>query len=219
VAGPFRRHDLVRIDPGIWAAWLGTRPDLAGLRHLDRWAGAGRPLIVRRRVPGETGPAIPLGLPMPPADGKRRIGLALPAAALTPMAAPDLSEAGSHAPAAWRPTLMALRALGHDHGLAPRPFGSLLWQAVTDLTYLSPTSDLDLLWPCPEPIPTGFLASLDAIARHAPMRIDGEILLPDGTGLHWRELREAPEGGSILAKTLEGVTLRSVATLREPVTA
>ncbi len=32
------------------------------------------------------------------------------------------------------------------------------------------------------------------------MRLDGEILLPDGTGLHWRELRDAPEGGTVLAK-------------------
>jgi phosphoribosyl-dephospho-CoA transferase len=211
------RHDLVRVDPAAWAAWLETRPDLAGLRHLGEWAEAGRPLIVRRRVPGESSALIPLGLPMPPADGKRRIGLALPAAALTPITAPNLSEAGDHAPVAWRPTLAALLALGRDHGVVPRPFGSLLWQAVTGLTYLSAASDLDLLWPCPEPVPVGLLDGLDAIAGKAPMRIDGEILLPNGSGLHWRELRDAAEGGSVLAKGLDGVTLRPVAGLREPV--
>ena len=51
------------------------------------------------------------------------------------------------------------------------------------------------------------------------MRIDGEILLPDGTGLHWRELRDAPGGGSVLAKSLDGVALMSVAGLRESVPA
>ncbi|MCJ2070217.1 malonate decarboxylase holo-[acyl-carrier-protein] synthase [Methylobacterium sp. J-030] len=214
MSGTFGRHDLVRVDPSAWAAWLKTRPDLTGLRQLDGWADAGRPLIVRRRVPGEAGTAIPLGLPMPPADGKRRIGLALPAAALTPMAPPDLSATREYAPAAWHATIAALLALGRGHGLAPRPFGSVLWQAVTGLTYLGPTSDLDLLWPCPEPVSTGLLDGLDAIAREAPMRIDGEILLPDGTGLHWRELRDAPKGGSILAKGLDGVTLRAVAGLR-----
>lgn len=194
---------------------LATRLDLVGLPHLDEWARAGRPLIVRRRMPGEAGAAIPLGLPMPTADGKRRIGLALPADALTRMVAPDLAEAGDHAPAAWRPTITALLALGRSHGCAARPFGSLLWQAITGLTYLSATSDLDLLWPCREPIPRGLLIGLDAIAEAAPMRIDGEILLPDGTGLHWRELSDAPRGGSVLAKGVEGVTLRPVSGLRD----
>ncbi|MBE7201808.1 MAG: malonate decarboxylase holo-[acyl-carrier-protein] synthase [Parafilimonas terrae] len=219
MAEVFRRHDLVRVDPAAWAAWLDTRRDLAGLPHLAGWAEAGCPLIVRRRVPGETGDGIPLGLPMPPADGKRRIGLALPATGLTPLAAPDLAEVSDHAPAAWRPTIDVLLALGRTHSLAPRPFGSLLWQAVTGLTYLSKTSDLDLLWACPQRVPTSLLAGLDAIAADAPMRIDGEILLPDGTGLHWRELHAAPEEGSILAKGRDGVTLRPVTSLRERVIA
>lgn len=214
-----RRHDLVRVDPAAWAAWRGTRPDLSGIPHLDRWAETGRPLIVRRRVPGEGGEAVPLGLPLPPADGKRRIGLALPITALTRVSAPGLAEAADHAPAGWHPTIAALVALGRDHDLDPRPFGSLLWQAVTGLAYLSATSDLDLLWPCPTPVPAGLLAGLDAVAQTAPMRLDGEILLADGAGLHWRELRDAPEGGSVLAKSLDGVTLRPVAALREPVTA
>ncbi|MGT2480636.1 hypothetical protein ACU4GR_21470 [Methylobacterium oryzae CBMB20] len=68
----------------------------------EGWAASGRPLIVRRRVPGETGDAVPLGLPLPPADGKRRIGLALPASALSP--APAVArpfEAAAHAPEPW----------------------------------------------------------------------------------------------------------------------
>ncbi|MCJ2133511.1 malonate decarboxylase holo-[acyl-carrier-protein] synthase [Methylobacterium sp. J-026] len=214
-----RRHDLVRADPAAWAAWLGTRSDLAGHPHLGRWAEASRPLIVRRRLPGETGDAVPLGVPMPPSDGKRRIGLALPMDALTPMTAPGLADVAEHAPAAWGQTVTALVALGHRHGIAPRPFGALLWQAVTGLTYLSATSDLDLLWSCPVPVPTGLLAGLDAIARAAPMRIDGEILLPDGAGLHWRELHDAPEGGSVLAKSRDRVCLRPVGPMREPPTA
>lgn len=219
MAQTLRRHDLVRVEPVAWAAWLGTRPDLSGIRHLHSWADMGRPLIVRRRVPGEGEEAVPLGLPLPPADGKRRIGLALPIGALTRMSAPGLAEAARQAPAVWHPAIDALLALGRDHAIAPRPFGSLLWQAVTGLTYLSATSDLDLLWPCPEPVPAGLLAGLDAVARRAPMGLDGEMLLADGTGVHWRELRDAPEGGSVLAKSLNGVTLRPVAALRERETA
>ncbi|MDP4002169.1 malonate decarboxylase holo-[acyl-carrier-protein] synthase [Methylobacterium sp. NEAU K] len=215
----FARHDLVRADPGAWADWLRTRVDLAGIPHLAGWTAAGRPLIVRRRVPGEMAGSVPLGLPLPPADGKRRIGLALPAAELAPLAAPSLAETAEHAPAAWHGTIAALVALGERHGLVPRPFGGLLWQAVTGLPYLTTTSDLDLLWPCPAPVPSGLLDGLATIADSAPMRIDGEILLPDGAGLHWRELRDAPEDGTVLAKGLDGLAMRPVAPLRAGIAA
>jgi phosphoribosyl-dephospho-CoA transferase len=214
LADAFVRHDLVRVDAGAWADWLASRTDLHGLRALEDWGAAGRPLIVRRRMPGESGPEIPLGLPLPPADGRRRIGLALPASALSPATAPDLAAAVAHAPAAWHPTLDALVDLGRRHGIVPRPFGSLLWQAVTGLAYLGAASDLDLLWPGRAPVPAALLDGIAAVADAAPMRIDGEILLPDGTGLHWRELREAPEDGSVLAKGIDRLGLRSVACLR-----
>jgi phosphoribosyl-dephospho-CoA transferase len=208
------RQDLVRADPGAWASWLRTRDDLAGVPHLDGWAEAGRPLIVRRRVPGEGAEAVPLGLPLPPADGKRRIGLALPAEHLARLDGPSLAEAAAHAPAAWQATIAAIVALGERYGLNPRPFGGLLWQAVTGLTYLSAASDLDLLWPCREPVPVGLLDGLSSLAETAPMRLDGEILLPDGTGLHWRELRDAPESGTVLAKGLDGLAMRPAAAFR-----
>ncbi|MCJ2059704.1 malonate decarboxylase holo-[acyl-carrier-protein] synthase [Methylobacterium sp. J-048] len=210
----FTRQDLVRADPRAWASWLCTREDLADVPHLAGWAEAARPLIVRRRVPGEGAEVVPLGLPLPPADGKRRIGLALPAEHLTGIAGPSLAEAAAHAPAAWHETIAAAVALGKRYGLTPRPFGGLLWQAVTGLAYLSATSDLDLLWPCTEPFPTGLLDGLASIADNAPIRLDGEILLPGGTGLHWRELRDAPEGGTVLAKGLDTLAMRPVAGLR-----
>jgi phosphoribosyl-dephospho-CoA transferase len=214
LAEGYSRHDLVRADPTAWAAWLASRPDLAGAPHLDGWAAAGRPLIVRRRNPGEGSDVVPLGLPLPPADGKRRIGLALPSAMLSPMVAPDLAAAGRHAPAAWQPTIDALVEIGRRHAIVPRPFGALLWQALTGLTYLSASSDLDLLWPCATGVPAGLLDRIGAVADSAPMRIDGEILLPDGTGVQWRELRDAPEGGSVVAKSLDRVALMPAAALR-----
>lgn len=194
-------------------ALLANRPDLHGVPHLARWADDGRPLIVRRFTPGEERRLVPLGLPLPPADGKRRIGLALPADALSPVAPPGLAEAAPHAPLTWQPTLDALLALASEHTLAPRPFGALLWQAVTGLTYLSATSDLDLLWPCPGPVPRTLLAGLARIDATAPMRLDGEVLLPDGGGVQWRELHEAPEGGTVLVKSLDRVAMRAAGEL------
>ena len=204
----------MRADPQVWADWRASRPDLDGISHLAGWAEAERPLIVRRRVPGEGGDAIPLGLPLPPADGKRRIGLALPAAALTPAASPDLADVVGHAPPDWQPTLAGLIELGRRYAIVPRPFGALLWQALTHLPYLSATSDLDLLWPCAARVPAGLLDRIGALAETAPMRIDGEMLLPDGVGVHWRELREAPDGGTVLAKSRDGLALVPAASLR-----
>ncbi len=202
---PSLRHDLVRADPDAFAALLRSRPDLDGAPHVPDWAARGRPLIVRRYHPDEDRTFVPLGLPLPPAAGKRRIGLALPAEALTALPGPTLAASRGDAPAAWQPTLDALLAHAAAHGLVPRPFGALLWQALTGLPYLAPASDLDLLWPVLE-IPPDFLDGLARIAAAAPMRIDGEILLPDGAGIHWRELHEAQ--GPVLAKHLDRVEMR-----------
>lgn len=210
MADGFRRHDLVRAEGQAFADLIGTRPDLDGAPLVADWAARGRPLIVRRYAPGESRALVPLGLPLPPAAGKRRIGLALPPSALTPLPAPTLAQARATAPEPWRPTIDALLALAAAHGLVPRPFGSLLWQALTGLAYLAPASDLDLLWPVAA-LPQGFLSGLARIAAGAPMRIDGEVILSDGAGIQWRELHEAR--GPVLAKHRDRLEMRDVAEL------
>lgn len=209
----FARHDLVAADPAAWGELLRGRRDLDGLPHLAGWAEARRPLIVRRLAPGEGGDLVPLGLPLPPADGKRRIGLVLPPDAVRSITAPTLAEAASQAPRPWQPAIDAVLALALAHHLVPRPFGALLWQTVTGLTYLSPTSDLDLLWPCAETVPASLLDGLARIDAGAPMRLDGEVLLPDGGGVQWRELHEAPEGGTVLVKYRDRLAMRPAADL------
>lgn len=193
---------------------LAKRSDLAGVLDIADWAEAGRPLIVRRFVAEEPRDCVPLGLPLPPTAGKRRILFAFSVDDLSPYRCPTLRDARPAAPATWLPTLDALIGLGAEYDVVPRPFGSLLWQALTGLPYLSSRSDLDVLWPLEAAArPTGLLAGLARIAGPAPMRLDGEILLPDGAGLHWRELLDAPENGEVLAKTLERLELRPVARL------
>ncbi|WP_431311011.1 malonate decarboxylase holo-[acyl-carrier-protein] synthase [Methylobacterium nigriterrae] len=205
-----RRHDLLDVEPAAWAAALAGRPDLAGAPHLAGWAERGFPVIVRRRHPGEASARVPVGLPLPPADGKRRIGLGLAPEAVRPRAPVTVARALDAAPEAWHPTLRAVIGLGERHGLMPRVFGGLLWQSLTGLPYLSATSDLDLLWPVSGPIARGFLDAIAAIEARAPMRLDGEILLADGSGLNWRELRAPGEAGTVLAKHRDGLALRAV---------
>ena len=58
--------------------------------------------------------------------------------------------------------------------------------------------------------------SIAEIQRDAPLRIDGEIIFPDGSAVNWRELwnaRQAADGATVLAKTVESVQLLDVASL------
>ncbi|ACL58085.1 malonate decarboxylase holo-[acyl-carrier-protein] synthase [Methylobacterium nodulans] len=208
----YRRHDLLDVDPGAWAAMLAQRPDLDGVPHVADWARHRRPVIVRRRHPDEEPGSVPVGLPLPPADGKRRIGFALPPGAVRPRPPVTLSQVIRGCPTAWSPTLAGVVELGRRHGLVPRLFGGLLWQSLTGLTYLSETSDLDLLWPVGA-LPRDLLAGLAAIEARAPMRLDGEILLPDGGGVNWRELHAAAPEDTVLVKHLDRLALRKASSL------
>lgn len=211
LAEAYRRHDLLDVEPGAWTAALAERADLAGVPHVAAWVADGRPVILRRAHPGEDSGRVPVGLPLPPRDGKRRIGLALPPAAVRPRPPVLLAEAWTACPPAWAATLEALAILARRHSLAPRPFGSLLWQSLTGLPYLSECSDLDLLWPIDGPVPPDFLDGLAEIEAHAPMRLDGEILLPDGGGVNWRELYTAAPGDAVLVKHPDRLALREAA--------
>jgi len=196
-----RRHDMIHVDPAIWAAFIAPRPELVQAPVLASWCAQGWPLVARRGTGTEPPGDVPLGLPLPPAMGKRRLFFALPSTALRPpMPPPLLSEAAVDAPPAWRGVIAQLVAA------APRVrvFGSLAWQHLTGLPYLAATSDLDLLWQLPASDPAGLLDDIAAIAANAPMRVDGEIVREDGVAANWREAVSAPE---ILVKSLHGVSL------------
>src|SRR5262249_16114758 len=115
---------------------------------------------------------IALGLPLPPSHGKRRIAVALPHDAILSTACPPLlADAGHIAPQSWHASIDRLVALTPE----VRCFGSLAWQYLTGLPYLSAGSDLDLLWSLPASHPLEeLLAGIAAIDADAPMRIDGE---------------------------------------------
>jgi len=215
---PWRRHELLRVAPDVWASVLADCPSLADLPLVGSWAERGWPVIVRRRAEADDPALVPVGLPLPPAAGKRRIALLLPPDGILQRSSPPLLRtAASVADPDWRSTIASLLALGARTGVEPSAFGSLLWQHQTGLTYLSPHSDLDVLWP----VPTGFdvlslVYSIAEIQRDAPLRIDGEVIFPDGSAVNWRELwmaHRAADGTMVLAKTMEGVRLLHVACL------
>jgi phosphoribosyl-dephospho-CoA transferase len=187
---------------------LVQHPGLGDLPLVADWAERGWPVIVRRPMPADAPDAIPAALPLPPCHGKRRVAFAFPAGAeVTARPAVLLGEAASSAPASWLPVIAGLLGLGE-----PRVFGALLWQHLTGLTYLTERSDLDLLWmigdhPAADALVQG-LRRLDGAVR-----LDGELELPDGVAVNWREYAQ---GGDILAKSMAGVQARSVAGLFAP---
>jgi malonate decarboxylase holo-[acyl-carrier-protein] synthase len=182
------RHTMVKPSPRAWAALMVQRPDLAKKPVVAGWADAGYPLVVRRQLLSDDPRTVSLGLPLPPAQGKHRIAVTLdPDDILRADPPPLLSAAAVSAPACWRRCIDQLICLDPT----TRVFGSLAWQHLTALPYLSAGSDLDLLWYLPHggDVDT-LLEGITAIDEIAPMRVDGEVHNATGA-VQWRELRDA----------------------------
>ncbi len=175
-------------------------------------------MIVRRRGEADDRREVPVGVPLPPLAGKRRVALLIPPDGVLQRSLPtSLHATAKVADPGWRSTIDALLALGARSGVEPGAFGSLLWQYVTGLAYLSPNSDLDALWPIPADFDVlSLVLSIAEVQRNAPLRIDGEVIFPDGSAVNWRELwnaHRASDKGMVLAKTMEGVRLIEMASL------
>ena len=202
---PFRRHDLVWLDPAVDAGRLA-----AAAEHVDcarNWVKQGRPLVVARQsepMP-EQGGLLALGFTAHSTPTRKRITLRVPRAAIIRHSRPLLLlDAIEHAPRSWRPGIYSLHALCAKAGAVPRVYGSLSAQAFTGARFLDEASDLDLLLECSEATQVhALLAALETFPVQTP-RIDGEILAPTGWAIAWRELAGAIRAGTpkeVLAKS------------------
>ena len=203
---PVRRHDLAFVSLSGWRSLLATRGDLAVDPLVAPWVDKGWPLVGRRALPGEP-LGVPLGLPLPPFAGKRRLALLMrPEDIVSTARPPTLRDASGVAPRAWRHGLAELEELASRHSVDVRVFGSLAWCALTGLDYLTDDSDLDLLLHVHREIDLHRLtADLAGIEATVPMRLDGELVRDDGAAVNWRELHVG--GREILVKTTAGVAL------------
>jgi phosphoribosyl-dephospho-CoA transferase len=99
----------------------------------------------------------------------------------------------------------------------PSVFGSLLWEHLTGLAYLTPHSDLDVLWSVPADFDVlSLVFSIAEVQRDTPLRIDGEVIFPNDSAVNWRELwnaHQAADRATVLAKTMESVRLLDIASL------
>jgi phosphoribosyl-dephospho-CoA transferase len=204
-----RRHDLLRVDPGGWLRALAPRPEVAMRPYVSDWVERGWPVIVRRYAGDEARDLVPVAISLPPPADKPGVALALrPSDILEHLPALALSACIAQAPAAWRETLQSLLEIAQRCGTVAWVFGSLLWQTLTGLTYLHEGSDVDLLWRVMHREQAQELVR--AVARCAltsPVRIDGELLFPDGAGIHWREWQRGAD--EVIVRTLHRVERRA----------
>jgi len=184
---------------------IRTSAALAEDPLVATWVDRGWPLVARRADAGE-GQGVALGLPLPPSVGKKRLSLLMqPEDVLAVAPSPSLASALRAAPRSWEPTLLRLRQIAVEQGVEARVFGSLAWQMITGLDYLTDRSDLDFALHVRRETQLRPLADeLARIEDAAPVRLDGE-LIRGGSAVNWRELHAGAR--DVLVKTILGVTL------------
>ncbi len=201
------RHDLVYVSPLAWKALVGTRVELATDPIVASWVDRGWPMVGRRANAGE-GRGVPLGLPLPPFAGKKRLAVVVrPADVVAVAPSPNLASTVRAAPPSWRTTLLRLGQLASGQGVEARVFGSLAWQVITGLDYLTDSSDLDFaMYVRRDTQLCRLTEAVERIEASAPMRLDGE-LIRGASAVNWRELHAG--GRDVLVKTIVGITLFS----------
>ena len=209
----WHRHDLLRVEPGAWTRVLRCHQDHAALTEVAQWAALGRPVMVRRRSPEDGENCLPVALALPSSSGKRRVALQVETSDICEkMPGVTLRSVQEDTPLSWQPTVAAVLEVAKETGAEPRIFGSFLWERLTGLPYLTATSDLDLLWPIGDRnCAIDLVNRLAAVAAEGSVRLDGEVILPGGGGVNWRELHSG--ASEVLVRTMTGVQLQPAVTL------
>jgi phosphoribosyl-dephospho-CoA transferase len=187
---------------------------LAPYNHGVPLAGAARDQEIRGHGPllqFKPSDSIAVGLALPPAQGKRRIGLVVAMQDIVRHTPPlRLADAIIHAPAEWQPALAELEAAATRNDLELRVFGSLAWQALSGLNYMTLKSDIDLLWhPLSHMQLQQGIALLGRWEQTSGLRADGEVLFGGSSAVSWREWATLKSGDDsrVLVKRVSSAEL------------
>jgi phosphoribosyl-dephospho-CoA transferase len=203
----FSRHDLVWLTAGGWDAVLERA--LPGQHAaIEQWRREDWPAVVRRADLGLAPGQVSLGLPLPPSPQgvKGRIALTAWDSDVARHSPPlALADAARAAPQHWRPALDSLAP-----GMGLHAYGSLAMQAITGQPYLTPASDIDLLFfPADAQGLRAGLALLEQQAGFLPL--DGEIVFPTGAAVAWKEWIGATRNAArVLVKDAGAVRLATI---------
>jgi phosphoribosyl-dephospho-CoA transferase len=182
------RHALVWVRPKNFEAVAAQIDDIETRAQVAAWLAADRPLVVARQ-PCSLTDTVAVGLALPPALGKHRIALVMAACDIARSTPPlQLAVTIVHAPAEWQTALAGLDEAATDIGLELCVFGSLAWQALSGLQYVTPQSDIDLLWhPQSRAQLQQGMEMLIGWEQSSGLRADGEVLFGGGSAVSWRE--------------------------------
>lgn len=202
------RHTLVWLTSPAWQAALAAARE-EHKTALMLWERQDWPVVVRRLDADAGVDEVCLGLPQPPDSAGVKVRIALRA---------RLADISCATPALSLRDAATLRdgvaALCDDAGaLSLRVFGSMAMQALTGLQYLSPASDVDVLF---HPASRRQLDDgVALLARHAGrLPLDGEIVFPGGAAVSWKEWQMAMvHPAKVLVKDLRSVRLADTASL------
>lgn len=203
------RHQLALLTEAGWRGVLDGAWDAQAQDWLGHWARQDLPLVVTRQLP-QVGHVVCLGLPAPGRWDRRRIALAVPRTGIARFGDfPEALQLMRLLPAPHRVAWRALCAALSGCGVTPRVHGSHGWQWLTGLDHLRAGSDIDLCIPVDGPAHAdAVVAVLQSWPEDAP-RLDGELMLPNGDAVAWREWCQWRAGRtpSVLVKRLDGVAL------------
>lgn len=203
------RHELVWLKAQSWDRLIAQRP-AADSELLAYWAEQRLPLVATRRAAGLPTDEIALGLPAPRRWDGRRLALSVGLDAVERAGRfPTLIEAIAALPADAARRLEAVAAVLGARAALVLVYGSHGWQALTRLDCLREGSDLDLLIPAPTAA-EAMLFCCRLAAYAGALRIDGELLLPGGRAVAWREWHDAAQRGlpDVLVKHTDGAALQ-----------
>jgi phosphoribosyl-dephospho-CoA transferase len=180
-----RRHQLVYPD-------IGALEGEGLKKEIFEWFQKGFPGIVRRPCFAENN-KICLGFPFPPSLGKLRLSCELSMEKIgTIKKLPNLMESRKAFPEDSSEALDKLQIALNGKKLSAYTVGSIAWETLTGVSYVTGNSDIDLLFIIDN---KEEFEELDAILEkwHSEMKrkCDIEIMFPNGNGFLWKEYRQS----------------------------
>lgn len=209
-----RRHQLACLSEAGWARAAEQAGSAEASLCLRHWSDHGLPVVVTRQrcqaAPDDS--RVSVGIAAPLLWGRLRLPLVVERTDIAYFDEfPEAKLACRLLPRDCRAPWQGLFQTLSSAGLRCRVFGSFGWQLLTDLEYLHPGSDVDLL------VVVGGAEEADVAAhllfRHGQQglmpRIDGELVFGNGSAVSWREWLSWRSGktASILVKSAFGVAL------------
>ncbi|MBV7537732.1 malonate decarboxylase holo-[acyl-carrier-protein] synthase [Duganella sp. sic0402] len=203
------RHALAWLTADGWQTAMAANPQHTAA--LAQWRQQDWPVVARRLDAEATDSEVCLGLPLPPDTAGVKVRIALRVHVSHIARASDAIPLRSALPASgvWCDALAALC----DEAPDLRVFGSLAMQTLTEQRYVSPSSDIDLLFkPANRQQLEDGIVTLARHAQHLPL--DGEIVFPGGAAVSWKEWRIAmAHPAKVMVKELRSVHLAHTASL------